>query len=81
MKIHGSSENYQIVKKKSKDITTLHLRVEPTKKRYNQANLHELKKEIEEELFLILNLHIPVEIVKPDTLPRSEGKAKRIVDE
>jgi phenylacetate-CoA ligase len=81
MKIHGSSENYQIVKKKSRDMTTLHIRVEPTKKRYNQANLHELKKEIEEELFLILNLHIPVEIVKPNTLPRSEGKAKRIVDE
>ena len=38
-------------------------------------------KKIEDEIYAILNLHLPVEIVKPNSLPRSEGKAKRVVEE
>ena len=57
------------------------VRVEPTEERYREGNLDDLAKKIEEEIYAILNLRIPVEIVKPNTLPRSEGKAKRIVEE
>ena len=81
MKVEGVSGNYQLVKKKEKEITTLQVRVEPTEERYKEGNLDELAKKIEEEIYTILNLRIPVEIVKPNTLPRSEGKAKRVVEE
>ena len=55
--------------------------MEPSKKRYRDGHLDELAKTVEKELFAILNLHIPVEIVKHGTLPRSEGKAARIIEE
>ena len=81
MRVEGVSENYQIVKKKKGDMTTLAVRVEPTEERYKEGNLDSLAEKIEEEIYAILNLHVPVEIVKPGTLPRSEGKAKRVVEE
>ncbi|MCD6448180.1 MAG: phenylacetate--CoA ligase [Thermoplasmata archaeon] len=81
MKVEGVSGNYQLVKKKEKEMTTLIVRVEPTEERYKEGNLDELAEKIEGEIYTILNLRIPVEIVKPNTLPRSEGKAKRIVEE
>ena len=81
MHVDGVSGNYQLVKTKKHEMTTLHVRVEPTEERYKEGNLDELAKRIEDEIYAILNLHLPVEIVKPGTLPRSEGKAKRIVEE
>ncbi|RLF45063.1 MAG: phenylacetate--CoA ligase, partial [Thermoplasmata archaeon] len=49
--------------------------------RYKEGNLSKLAKKVEEEIYAMLNLHVPVEIVKPNSLPRSEGKAKRVVEE
>ncbi|MCD6172033.1 MAG: phenylacetate--CoA ligase [Thermoplasmata archaeon] len=81
MSVEGTSGNYQLVKKKEKSMTTLVARIEPTEERYNEGNIDELERKIEDEIYSILNLHIPVEVVKPNSLPRSEGKAKRIVEE
>lgn len=81
MKVDGASGNYQLVKKKERGITTLMVRVEPVEERYREGNIDELARKVEEEIYAILNLRIPVEIVKPGSLPRSEGKAKRIVEE
>ncbi|MBC7080744.1 MAG: phenylacetate--CoA ligase [Thermoplasmatales archaeon] len=69
----GGSENYQIVKKKEGEISTLLVRVE--------GEDEGIAKRIEDEIYTMLSLHIPVEIAKPGSLPRSEGKAKRIVEE
>lgn len=41
---------------------------------------HKLKSRIEHELKSVLNLHAEVEFVAPGTIPRSEGKAKRVTD-
>ncbi|MDL2261741.1 phenylacetate--CoA ligase [Methanimicrococcus sp. OttesenSCG-928-J09] len=41
---------------------------------------YKLKSGIQHELKSILNLHADVEFVAPGTIPRSEGKAKRVVD-
>lgn len=41
---------------------------------------YKLKARIEQELKSILNLHAEVEFVAPGTIPRSEGKAKRVTD-
>ncbi|WNY24139.1 Phenylacetate-coenzyme A ligase [Methanimicrococcus hongohii] len=41
---------------------------------------HKLKARLEHELKSILNLHAEVEFVAPGTIPRSEGKAKRVTD-
>lgn len=41
---------------------------------------YKLKSKIEHELKSVLNLHAEVELVAPGTIPRSEGKAKRVTD-
>ena len=77
----GTSGNYQLVKKRKGEITSLQIRIEPTEERHKEGHIDDLAKKIENGIFTILNLRIPVEVVKPGSLPRSEGKAKRIVEE
>lgn len=81
MKVDGVSGNYVLVKKKRGAMLSLMARIEPTEERYKEGNLDELAKKVEEEIYAVLNLHVPVEIVKPNSLPRSEGKAKRVIEE
>ncbi len=81
MSVEGTSENYLIVKRKSTLGYELLVRVEPTAAQFKKGKLNELKKKIEDEIFAILNLNVPVSVVEPGALPRSEGKAKRVVEE
>ena len=80
MKVNGVSDNYQIVKTKKGDITSISVEVEPTEIRYKEGHLDDIEKEIEDEIYSILNLHVPVKTIPPRTIPRSIGKAKRVID-
>ena len=80
MKVEGTSDNYQIVKTKKGNITSLSIDIEPTNERYEKGDLDSFEKKIEEEIFSILNLHVPVNVIPPKTIPRSTGKAKRIIE-
>jgi len=80
MKINGVSDNYQIVKTKKGNITSLSIEVEPTEERYKERNLDEFEKQAEDEIFSILNLRVPVKALKPKSIPRSTGKAKRVIE-
>jgi phenylacetate-CoA ligase len=80
MQIKDISDNYQIIKTKKGEITTLSVEVEPTEKRWKEGKIEELEKETEEEIYSILNLHVPVKIVEPKSIPRSIGKAVRVVE-
>jgi len=79
MQVKDISDNYQIIKTKKDEITTLSVEVEPTVKRWKEGNIEELEKKAEEEIFSILNLHIPVKIIEPKTITRSTGKAVRVI--
>jgi phenylacetate-CoA ligase len=80
MQFEDLSDNYQIIKRKKGDITSLSVEVEPSEKRWKEGKIDDLEKDIEEEIFSILNLHVPVKIVEPKTIPRSIGKAVRVVE-
>jgi phenylacetate-CoA ligase len=43
-------------------------------------NLNKIEKEIESALYATLNIHAIVKLVEPKSIPRSEGKAKRVID-
>ncbi|HHH77663.1 MAG TPA: phenylacetate--CoA ligase, partial [Thermoplasmatales archaeon] len=73
--------NYVLVKEKKGSMTSLKVRVEPTEERYSQGNLGRLAEAVGEEIYAMLNIHVPVDIVEPNSLPRSVGKAKRVVEE
>jgi phenylacetate-CoA ligase len=79
MRVNGVSDNYQIIKTNKGNITSLSIEVEPTVVRFAEGNLDDLEKLVEEEIFTILNLRVPVKVIKPRSIPRSTGKAKRII--
>ena len=56
------------------------MEVEPTEERFRQGNLEELEKKTENEIYRILNLHVPVKTIPLKTIPRSTGKAKRVIE-
>lgn len=80
MQVPGVSDNYQIVKTKQGDIYTLSVEVEPSEDRYREGHLDEFEKKAENEIYRILNLRVPVQAIQPRTIPRSTGKAKRVIE-
>ena len=80
MKVDGISDNYQIVKTKKGNITSLSVEAEPTDERWKQGKLDLFEKQAEDEIYSILNLHVPVKAIEPKTIPRSTGKAKRVIE-
>ena len=79
MRVEGISDNYQIIKTTKGNITSLSIEVEPTEERYKMGHIDDFEKMAEKEIFTILNLNVPVKAIKPKTIPRSTGKAKRII--
>ena len=81
MRIPGVSENYQIVV--DRDILdTLTVRVEVTPEMFSDRikDLENFQRRIEDELFETLRLKAKIELVAPGEIPRSMGKAKRVID-
>jgi len=80
MVVPGVSDNYQIIKQKQGDMVSLSVEVEPIEERYKEGHLDEFEKRAESEIYRILNLHVPVRAIAPKTIPRSTGKAKRVIE-
>jgi len=80
MQVHGVSDNYQIIKTKKGDVTSLSVEVEASEERFKDGHLDEFEKQIEAAIYRILNLTIPVKTLPPKTIPRSTGKAKRVIE-
>lgn len=80
MKVEGVSDNYLIVKTKKGDMTLLSIEFEPTKGRYKDGHLDDLERQVEDEIYNILNLHVPVKAILPGSISRSTGKANRIIE-
>lgn len=81
MQIPGTAGYYQIILDRD-IIDALSVQVELTPSAYSDDKqvLEKIKKEMEQKLFSILNVKASVELVAPGTLPRSEGKAKHVID-
>lgn len=73
---------YQIIVDRPAALDELKIRAELTEEasKYREQDVVQLKKRVEEELENVLSLRVPVEFVKPGEIPRSEGKAKRVLD-
>jgi phenylacetate-coenzyme A ligase PaaK-like adenylate-forming protein len=79
MTVNGASANYLIVKSKTPVGYALKVRVETATDFRGERAV--LAKAISSEIFAILDPDIPVEVVDIGALPRSEGKAKRVIEE
>ncbi len=81
MEIPGMAGYYQIIIDRD-IIDSLLVQVELTEKTFSDkmSVLEKFQKEIETKLYNVLQVKANVELVGPGTLPRTEGKAKHVID-
>lgn len=82
LKIDGLEPHYQIVVTRPKYLDELEVQVEASPALFSDEVKHveEAKKMIEEHLQKEIGLRVNVTLVEPESLPRSEGKAIRVID-
>jgi len=81
LETEGTAEHYQIIVDRDV-LDKLYVKVEIDKDYYESDEFDEedLLRNVNENLTAILNIRAKVELLEPNTLPRTVGKAKRVVD-
>jgi len=82
LEAEGTSPNYQIVIDREHALDTMEVRIEVTEAILSDEmkNLKKRQEEIQQHLQNSLGIRPAVTLVEPGTLPRSEGKAQRVID-
>jgi phenylacetate-CoA ligase len=82
MRIPELSENYQLIVDREHELDKMTVRVEVDEKAYKgmTASLDEVRRKAQAALKNVLNLSVEVELAEPGSIPRSTGKAKRVID-
>ena len=82
MSIDKLSPHYQIVLDRKGSLDTLEVRVELTAETFSDdiRTLENLHQRIGAAIFEVTGVHAAVTLVKPHSLPRSEGKLNRVLD-
>ncbi len=82
MKTPELGDNYQLIIDREHELDRMTAKVEVSEKTRKEkgADLAQIKKKVERALRSSLDLSVDVELVEPNTIPRSEGKAKRVID-
>jgi phenylacetate-CoA ligase len=75
-------QHFQIVVDRKGALDTLLVRVEVGKEAFSDkiTDLMSIKEKVSHRLKNVLNVNVGVELVEPGSLPRFEGKAKRVID-
>lgn len=78
----GMSPNYRIIVDRVDNLDSMEVQVEMTSALFSDTvrSLEASEKRMEAALQSTLNVHAKVRLVEPGSLPRSEGKAQRVVD-
>jgi len=82
VEIDGISPHYQIIVTKKGYLDMLEVRVEPTEKAFtgNFKDLEALEVKIKSRLQSVLSIGARVRLAEPFSIERSQGKAKRVID-
>jgi phenylacetate-CoA ligase len=79
----GETEpHYLLVVDRQGDLDDLEIWVELSEKMFSDAvrQLEMLESRIRHKILSVLNINAKIKFVEPRTIPRSEGKAKRVAD-
>jgi phenylacetate-CoA ligase len=82
LQVEGTLPHYQIVLTRQKGLDAIEVQVEVTRELFTDEvrALQDLHDRLVEALNHVLGLHVTVRLVQPQTIQRSEGKAKRVID-
>ena len=82
MSIPQVGQHFQIVVERTGALDDMLVRVELTKESFSDkiTDLMQIRKNVEHRLRNALNVAVDVEIVEPGSLPRFEGKSKKVID-
>ena len=78
----GMDPNYQLVVERKNNLDSLEVQVEMTEGMFSDTirNQENVEHRIESALQSTLNIVAKVRLLEPKSIPRSEGKAKRVID-
>lgn len=82
LKIEGLEPQYQIIVSRPHQLDELEVQVEASPALFSDEvkYVEEVKKNIEQHIHNEIGLRVNVSLVEPQSLPRSEGKAVRVID-
>ena len=84
VKTKGVVPHYQLIVDRINNADTLEVKVEMTEEIFalpdSTSEVQKLQKYITEQIKSVVGIHTQVTITAPKSLPRSEGKAKRVID-
>lgn len=82
MEAEGTSPHYQIIVDRKEALDDIEVKVEVDEKVFSDEvkSLEKLSKDIQQKFRSILGIAAKVTLVEPMTIPRSEGKATRVID-
>jgi phenylacetate-CoA ligase len=82
LKIPGMEPHYQIIASRPQHLDELEVQVETSPALFSDEVKHveEVRKSIEKHIHDEIGLRVNVTLVEPQSLPRSEGKAVRVID-
>ena len=82
VKTHGVAPFYLLVVDRVNSTDTLEIKVELTEETFSDtvSEIENLKNKIAEQIKSVVGVQAKISLVPPKSIPRSEGKAKRVID-
>lgn len=82
MEMYETTPHYQLIVNRENNLDTLEIKVEIGDQFWNDEikEIENLKKRIQHNIASMLGINATIKLVEPHTIERSEGKAKRVID-
>ena len=83
LKVEGTLPHYQIILTRDKGLDEVEVQVEVTKEVFGDTvgALEQVQRNLGQSIETLTGLRMKVRMVQPQTIARSEGKAKRVIDQ
>ena len=81
--VEGALPHYRIVLRREHGLDQMHVEIEVSPEFFSDriGAMEELRRRIAHSIHNVTGLNVAVRLAEPHSLPRSEGKAKRVWDE
>ncbi len=81
--VEGTAPHYQIVLTNDGVMDRIEVQVEVTRDVFTDrvGALEAVRRKLAESIEKVINIHVKLKLVEPNTIQRSEGKAKRVIDQ